>query len=38
MYVCAPCACSAHTGQKRAPDPVGLESYMVVSNLVSVRV
>lgn len=30
-YVCAPCACGAHRGQKMASDPLGVELQMVVS-------
>ena len=28
-YVCASCACSTHSGQKRVLDPVELELYVV---------
>lgn len=34
MYICAPCACSAHEGHKRTLDLLGLELQVAVSRYV----
>lgn len=37
VYVCAPCTCSACRGQRRASDPLEIESQIVVNHHVDAR-